>query len=148
MIEDLLRLGLLGPVFALAAWTFVVMVWMFSLRIPAIARAKIDLNATPRAQDLRLPPGATWASDNYNHLHEQPTVFYAVALAAHLAGAGDPINIALAWGFVGVRIIHSLVQILINNVTMRFMIFLLGSAVLAALLVRAALHWNAAAPGV
>lgn len=133
--------GMVPPVLALVAWTFVMWVWMYATRIPAMRAAKIDVAELSRTgAPLELPPEVARVADNYNHLHEQPTIFYAVALAAHLAGAADGPNVALAWAYVGARVAHSLVQATRNVIPVRFAIFALGSLLLFALLVRTVLR--------
>ena len=133
--------GMIGPVLALVAWTFVMWFWMYATRIPAMQKAKIDVAELSRTgAPLVLPPEVTRVADNYNHLHEQPTLFYAVALAAQIAGAADPASVGLAWAYVGLRVVHSLVQATRNVIPVRFAVFSLGSLVLLALLVRTALH--------
>ncbi len=131
---------LLAPVVALALWTAVVWAWMYATRIPAImkVRMKLDPNAPRGAQMAELPPRVRWKADNYNHLMEQPTVFYAVALVlAQLPPQGAAP--ALAWTYVGMRVCHSLVQALWNKIEVRFAVFFLSSLVLIALTVVAAL---------
>ena len=128
---------MIEPILALIAWTFVMWVWMYATRIPAMREAQIDAAELSRSgAKLDLPPKVSRIADNYNHLHEQPTIFYALALTAHVAGAIDPVNIALAWGYVGLRIVHSLVQGTVNHIPTRFMIFAVASVVLFLLLVR------------
>ena len=70
---------------------------------------------------------ASWVADNYNHLMEQPTIFYATALALAVMGAGSGMAVQLAWGYAGLRVLHSLVQILSNRVLVRFLVFALAS---------------------
>ena len=133
--------GLIGPVLALVAWTFVMWVWMYATRIPAMRQANIDLGELTRTgKKLELPPQVARVADNYNHLHEQPTIFYAVALAAQAAGVTDPTQIGLAWTYVLLRVVHSCVQATVNIIPLRFTVFALGSAVLLALLVRTVWH--------
>ena len=128
------------PVLALVAWTFVMWVWMYATRIPAMRVLNIDLTEMSRTgAKLELPPRVARVADNYNHLHEQPTLFYAVALAAQVGGAADATGVALAWGYVGVRVLHSLVQATGNVIALRFTVFALGSLVLLALLLNTAL---------
>ncbi len=123
--------GMLLPVMALAGWTFVMWFWMYATRIPAIQRLGIDLGKLSRTgAPLELPPRVARVADNYNHLHEQPTIFYAVALVAQLAGGMDKVTIALAWAYVGLRVVHSLVQATRNVIPIRFAVFTLGSFVL------------------
>jgi hypothetical protein len=133
--------GTIAPVLALAGWTFVMWVWMYATRIPAMQRAKVDVAELSRTgRKLELPPQVSRVADNYNHLHEQPTIFYAVALAAQLAGAADATNVGLAWAYVASRVAHSLVQATRNVIPVRFALFSLGSLLLLALLVRTALQ--------
>jgi len=132
--------GLLLPVLALVGWTFVMWFWLYATRIPALQRARVDMAELSRTgAPLDLPPEITRVADNYNHLHEQPTLFYAVALAGALAGAGDGTNVALAWGYVAVRVVHSFVQATKNVIPVRFAVFTLGSLLLMALWVRTVL---------
>lgn len=129
--------GMIAPVLALVAWTFVMWFWMYATRIPAMQRARIDVGELSRTgAKLELPPEVARVADNYNHLHEQPTIFYALALAAQLGGAGDALNVGLAWAYVGIRVVHSCYQSLVNFVPVRFVLFLLGSFVLIAMAVR------------
>ena len=132
---------ILQPVVALVLWSMVMWAWLYATRIPAIVGAKVEMDPTMTTADLsqRLPPQVRWKADNYNHLMEQPTLFYAVALTLALAGAGDGLNAALAWGYVGLRVVHSLVQALANIIMVRFLIFMVGSLVLLALAIQAAL---------
>jgi hypothetical protein len=132
---------ILQPVVALVLWSMVMWAWLYATRIPAITSAKVEMDPTMTTADLsaRLPPHVRWKADNYNHLMEQPTLFYAVALTLALVGEGAGLNAYLAWGYVGVRVVHSLVQALANIIMVRFLIFMVGSLVLLALAVQAAL---------
>lgn len=127
----------LTPVLALIVWTFVLWIWLYATRIPAIRAAKLNPAKIKRKEDLDiLPPQVKQVADNYNHLHEQPTVFYALAIYSHLAGMADPINVALAWSYVGIRIVHSLIQCTSNFIPARFAVFTVGTGVLMAMTVR------------
>lgn len=133
--------GMLGPVLALVGWTFVMWVWMYATRIPAMQRAQVDLGEMTRTgAKLDLPPEVSRVADNYNHLHEQPTIFYALALAAQAGGVTDATSVGLAWSYVALRVVHSLVQATRNVIPVRFTVFALGSIVLFTLLVRTALR--------
>jgi hypothetical protein len=133
--------GTLPPVVALAAWTMIMWAWMYATRIPALGAAKLDLDDLARdpatSLDDVLPVGVQWKAHNYNHLHEAPTVFYAVAIVLAVIGAGDGLNAQLAWVYVGLRVAHSLVQATVNKVMWRFVLFLLSSMVLIGLVLRA-----------
>jgi len=133
--------AILGPVATLALWSMVMWVWMYATRIPAMSRAKIDaakmVGGTGKGLDDVLPQEVQWKAHNYNHLMEQPTVFYAVALALAIGGMGGGLNAQIAWGYVGQRILHSLIQATVNRVMWRFGIFALASLALVALCVHA-----------
>jgi hypothetical protein len=128
---------ILLPVVVLVAWTMVMWAWMYVTRIPAIFASKMKLNPNaPRGEQMNsLPPQVRWKADNYNHLMEQPTLFYALCLALALAGAGDGLNLTLAWAYVGLRVLHSLVQALVNIIELRFAVFMLSSFVLMAMII-------------
>lgn len=128
---------MLTPVIALITWTLIVWIWMYLQRIPAMQAAGIEPDDARHPGSLNiLPRAARQVADNYNHLHEQPTIFYALAFYAQLAGTADAININLAWAYVGLRVVHSLVQGTINRVMVRFGLFALSSLVLIAITVR------------
>jgi hypothetical protein len=133
--------SILAPVVALVLWSFVMGAWLYATRIPAMMKRKIVYDPERPAEEFhaQLPARVRWKADNYNHLMEQPTLFYAVALALALVGAGDGLNAALAWLYVGLRIAHSLVQVTINVVLLRFVIFMAASLVLLVMSVRAAI---------
>lgn len=139
----MIGMGILQPVVALAAWTMVMWLWMYATRIPALNARKIDPNALADDPELTLdrvlPPQVQWKAHNYNHLHEAPTVFYAVAIVLAIVGEGDGYSLWLGWLYVAVRIVHSLVQATINRIVLRFAIFVVSSLVLIALIARAAL---------
>ncbi|MGD9801114.1 MAG: MAPEG family protein [Parvularculaceae bacterium] len=131
---------MLTPVLALVCWTLFIWAWMYATRIPAMRKAKIDPQSAIHPGSLSgLPTDARVVADNYNHLHEQPTIFYALALYAHLAGAADPVNVWLAWAYVGLRIVHSFMQIVVRRVMLRFLVFATGSVVLILMAIRCVL---------
>lgn len=139
----MIGMAILQPVIALAAWTMVMWVWMYATRIPALGTAKVDLDELVQdpatTLDDVLPPQVQWKAHNYNHLHEAPTVFYAVAIVLAIIGHGDGLNTQIAWAYVAFRIAHSVVQATFNKVGVRFLLFVLSSLCLLALVVRAAL---------
>ena len=132
---------MLAPVVALAAWTAVIWGWMYATRIPAIvaARMRLDPQAPRGEQMATLPARVRWKADNYNHLMEQPTQFYAVALALAVLGDASAWSVGLAWAYVWLRVVHSLWQVLVNQIQLRFALFSISSLVLFALVARALL---------
>lgn len=139
----MIGMAILQPVVVLAGWTMVMWFWMYATRIPALGTAKVDpdeLVLDPdKSLDAVLPPQVQWKAHNYNHLHEAPTVFYAMAIVLAIIGAGDGLNAQLGWVYVALRIVHSVVQATINKVKLRFLIFALSSLILMVLVARTAM---------
>jgi hypothetical protein len=134
---------ILRPMVVLIAWTLVMLGWMLVTRLPAMKAAGVDMGTLVGTKasdaDRSLPPQAQWKAHNYNHLMEQPTLFYAVCAVLALSGTGDGVNAWIAWAYVGLRIVHSLAQATSNRVRVRFLFFMLSSVMLAALTLHAAL---------
>lgn len=135
---------ILGPVVALVGWTLLIMIWMMVTRFAAMRRKGISLKGRIGgrggvALEGVIEDDVMWKAHNYMHLVEQPTLFYAIALALALADAGGGYNLILAWAYVGLRVLHSLVQVTVNVVTYRFILWSLASLVLIALTVHAAM---------
>jgi hypothetical protein len=120
---------LLGPVIALVAWSQVMWLWMYATRIPAMIAAKMkpDPNAPRGEQMAQLPASVRWKADNYNHLMEQPTVFYAIVITLVLLGSSGDTAWVLAWSYVALRVVHSLTQALVNKIELRFLLFVLSN---------------------
>lgn len=130
---------LLLPVATLATWSMVMLVWMLVLRVSTIVSTRMVLDPhAPRGEQMQtLPSRVRWKGDNYNHLMEQPTVFYAIMGVHLLSGHATALTVGLAWAYVALRIVHSLQQALHNRIEVRFGLFLISSGVLIALCVQA-----------
>lgn len=136
---------LLGPVIALVGWTIVMLLWMLVTRLPAIKKAGIDLGKRPGARgnalDGVLPDQTQWKAHNYNHLMEQPTIFYAIVLTLVAMGDSMELNLWLAWGYVALRIAHSIWQSTVNQIPIRLALFALSTLCLLALTLHAAMRF-------
>lgn len=141
----MIGMEILQPVVALAIWTMVMWVWMYATRIPAITALpkaddpNADVGWTGAKLEGLLKPSIQWKAHNYNHLHEAPTVFYAVALVLALIGQGGGINFTIAWVYVALRVAHSIFQSTVNKVAPRFALFALSSLALMMLVTHAAI---------
>lgn len=132
---------LLGPIVALAAWT-ILMLFFGAYRTLSAAKGA-DLKGVPKGARARalegyIPVEATWGRQNYEHLVEQPTIFYAIVLTWVAIGDTFALNLWLAWAYVGLRIVHSVVQVMGKS---RFLPFIASTLVLLALIVHAALEF-------
>lgn len=139
---DANAVSMLRAVLAMGLLSLVMFLWMYATRLPAFRKAAIDPQEAmhPGTYHARIPSEVRRVADNYNHLFEAPTIFYAVVLAIVVAGLADPVHAMAAWAFVGFRVLHSLVQATVNIVAMRFVLFVLSWVACAVLIVRGALQ--------
>lgn len=132
---------ILAPAAVLVMWTLIMLLWVAGTRLPPLFKQPGGFGSTKRGgrgQDLEgvLPDSVQWKSHNYTHLLEQPTLFYAVVAILAILGAGET-DVRLAWAYVGLRVIHSLWQALVNTVPVRFALFNLSTICLLILAIRA-----------
>jgi hypothetical protein len=133
---------ILAPVVALVAWTLLVMFWMVATRFAAMRRKGISLKGRVGGRGGTQLEGVIedevmWKAHNYMHLVEQPTLFYAVALVLAIGHAGGGYSEILAWAYVALRVVHSLVQTTVNIVAYRFVLWMLASLALVGLVIQA-----------
>jgi len=130
---------LLGPIVALVAWSLVMLIWLSIARAPYV-RGHVPDGSRGADVERAHPGKPNWPAHNYQHLMEQPTLFYAIVLALVLMGFDAAINVYLAWGYVAFRILHSIVQATVNIVRIRFTLFALSSLCLIGLTTHAAIY--------
>lgn len=129
---------LLGPVVALVAWSIVMLFWLAIARAPYV-RGHLPPGSRGADVERDNPGRSNWAAHNYQHLMEQPTIFYAIVFALILMGFDSLVNVYFAWAYVCLRVVHSIVQSTVNIVRIRFVIFALSTVCLIALTLHAAL---------
>jgi hypothetical protein len=132
-----------APAIVLVLWSLVMLGWLAITRLPAMAKAGIDLKTLVGARGANLegvvPDSVNWKAHNYAHLMEQPTLFYATVVILGVIGQGNGLNLQLAWAYVILRIVHSIVQATWNRVAVRFTLFSLSTVALLALALHAAI---------
>jgi hypothetical protein len=134
--------SMLAPAAALVLWSMIMMLWMLVTRGPELSKVRNRVGSLApggRYQDIEklIPDRVNWKSHNYTHLMEQPTVFYPAVIILHLAGATTTVNLALAWTYVGLRVVHSIWQATVNRIPVRIALFATSSFALVALAVNA-----------
>ncbi len=138
-----MKAEILGPMIALIGWSLVMLTWLVIARMPAMKKAGIDVKTItggrPGALDGVVEDRAQWKAHNYIHLMEQPTIFYAVCIVLALMGQGDGLNATIAWAYVILRVLHSIVQATFNRILFRFILFGLSTIALLMLTVHAAM---------
>ena len=136
--------AILWPAVAMAGLTFLVWVRLYQLRLGEMARKRIDAQDLASAADSARLLVDTRASDNFRNLFELPVLFYAGVLLAAQLGVADIASLVLAWSFVGLRAVHSVVHCTFNHVMTRFVAYALATLVLFAFWARLALVLAAA----
>ena len=118
-------------------WSGVVVALLMSTRLPVIVKQWGRLQYAKHSEEVRpkMPDRLRYVTDNYNHLFEQPTLFYATLVYIHLAGTANDANVSLAWAYVVMRVIHSLIQLIGNNVSWRAASFATSSAILIMMII-------------
>lgn len=122
----------LTPALALIIWTLVMLLVMYKRRIPAmqaISKRTQDFIDDPKLGE-KMPARARWAANNYNHLHESPTIFYALMFVIFLMDKVTVLALYCAWAYVIIRVLHSIVQVTSNAVMVRFSLFILSTVML------------------
>ncbi|WP_448569063.1 MAPEG family protein [Thalassotalea ganghwensis] len=120
----------LAPVAVLVLWTFIIGFRMFCHRIAEMKRCKISPDSIALSQTRSARLKDSRASDNYNHLFEQPILFYVLSVTVVLVQYVPTGYLLMAWSFVILRVIHSIIQCTINNVMWRFSIFMVSYVLL------------------
>ena len=125
-------MSILDPMLAMLAWSGLIVAILLMTRIPAVVRQWGNLQFAKHSDELRpkMPEKFRYVTDNYNHIFEQPTLFYAVLIYIQLADTTSWTNVSLAWAYVCLRVIHSAIQLTSNNVSWRAASFATSSLIL------------------
>ncbi|MBA3931148.1 hypothetical protein J2X02_001774 [Pseudoxanthomonas japonensis] len=137
-MSDAPATAILWPAVAMAGLTFLVWARLYQLRLAEMARKRIDAQDLASVSDSVRLLVDTRASDNFRNLFELPVLFYAGVLLAAQLGVADAVSLALAWAFVALRAVHSVVHCTWNHVMTRFVAYALGTLVLIAFWIRLA----------
>ena len=138
--------AIFAPFAGMLLLSFVVWVYMYTLRLGYIARHRIDSQdlTTPEKGARIIPERVNWPAHNLRNLFELPVVFYALCLYLYATGNVDTTYVTSAWLFLSFRIAHSAVHCTVNIVKLRFAVYMLASLVLWFMVLRAALELFAA----
>lgn len=133
-------LEILGPCCALAAWTFIVLLLIPFVRVRSVRRREIDANDFKFGESPAVPPSVSIPNRNYMNLLELPMLFYVVCLILFVTAGASRFAVFLAWAYVALRVVHSLIHLTYNHVLHRLSAFALSNAVLVSLWVIAGEH--------
>ena len=132
--------GILYPIFALAAWTFAVLLTLPVARFRSAARREITIDDFRFGESAAVPGQVSVPNRNLMNLLELPVLFYVVCLLLYVTGGAPAAALRLAWIYVALRVVHSLIHLTYNRVSHRGAVFAVSNVVLVALWVSAGMH--------
>jgi hypothetical protein len=134
------NLDILCPLFALAAWTFLVLLLIPFVRVRSVRRREIAPNDFKYGESQAVPPNVSIPNRNYMNLLELPMLFYVVCVVLYVTAGASRVALIVAWCYVALRVVHSLIHLTYNHVLHRLAAFTLSNAALVSLWVIAGVH--------
>ena len=125
---------LLNALLVQVGLTFVVWVYLYYTRLGKIFRDNIDTQQLrSRAEAQLVMAEVAYPSDNFKNLFETPVLFYVAIAVSLILWIHNPLLDSLAWAYVVLRAVHSLVHITYNNVIHRFTVYFSSTLILWAM---------------
>ena len=124
---------ILQPVFALALWTLLVLLLIPLSRARAVSAGTAAVDDFKYGTAPRVPETVNVSNRNYMNLLELPMLFYVACLAFVVTGSASSLAAGLAWAYVALRVVHSVIHLTYNKVLHRSLVFGLSNFALAAL---------------
>jgi hypothetical protein len=125
-----------APVSVLAIWTVVVLFWTGFVRIRSVRQGRSPRNAFRLGEAPGVPPDVTVANRNLMNLLEMPMLFYVACIAFYVTRHVNPGLLKVAWVYVGLRLVHSLIHLTTNRVRHRLLAFFASNVVLLTIWIR------------
>ena len=138
--------AMLYPLFALAAWTFVVLVLIPLARVRSVRLREIGTDDFKEGESAKLPGHVGLPNRNDMNLLELSMLFYVVGIVLYVSGGASYVAMFFAWAYVALRIVHSLIHLTYNQVLHRLAAFTLSNGALVVLWVLAGVHLAGAWP--
>ena len=133
MLRGMTAHPILGPVFALVAWTTCILLLVAYRRVRPFGGERAHPREFALGESSKVPAAAVLANRNYMNLLELPVLFYVACVVAIAAGAATPAMAAAAWAYVALRVVHSVIHVTYNHVMHRFYAFGASNVALMAL---------------
>jgi hypothetical protein len=134
------NLAILYPLFALAAWTLLVLLLIPFVRIRSVRRREIGPKDFKYGESPAVPPAVSIPNRNYMNLLELPMLFYVVCVVLYVTAGASLLAVYVAWAYVILRVVHSMIHLTYNHVLHRLAAFTLSNAALVSLWVIAGAH--------
>jgi len=134
------KTDILYPIFALAAWTVIVLVQIPITRFYAAFRHQVVESDFKLGESPNVPYYVSIPNRNYMNLLELPVLFYVICLLFYVTDGVSPVVAQMAWAYVALRVVHSIIHLSYNHSVHRFAVFALSNFTLIALWIVAGLH--------
>ena len=116
--------SILWPMLAQIGWTFMLYAWLTIARVGAVTRGEVEYSAFVLGREE--PREVARITRNLANQFELPVIFYAMVVLLLALGRVSAVDAIAAWVFVAVRVIHTLVQTLTDNVPLRGRVFIIN----------------------
>jgi hypothetical protein len=133
-VEEVMPIAILWPTFALVALIYTVWIILFVARTGHMRRSPPPPGALEGSDTaLRYFRPVEMPANNLANLFEMPVLYFALVPLLLITRHGDHVQVALAWAFVALRALHSLIHIGPKKVIPRFVAYLGSCIVLSAM---------------
>lgn len=117
------------PMLAMVALTFVIWLWMYYTRVMPVLKGELSIDDYGKA-DMKYPARLHYATDNFSNLFEMPSLFYLLCTLLLITQSVTDGLLYMAWAYVGLRLLHSLIHCSVNNILYRFISYQISSWIL------------------
>ncbi len=128
--------SILFPVMGLVGWTFAVLLLIPFQRFRAAFRRQVVVDDFKFGESPNVPPDVSIPNRNYMNLLEAPVLFYVACLTLYVTKTADAVTLSLAWTYVALRVVHSVVHLTYNKVAHRLVFFAASNFVLTVVWIR------------
>lgn len=128
------NLAIIWPTVAMAALIFAVWAVLLRQRFAHIAANRPVAADFANAEAVgRYFRPVERPAQNLANLFEMPVLYFALVPLLIVTGSASGIQVGLAWAFVALRLVHSIIQIGPNTIRARARVFIASSVVLFAM---------------
>jgi hypothetical protein len=121
-----------APLGAMALLTFIVLGFIPARRFRAVFAGRVGRDDFKFGESVAVPGDVSIPNRNFMNLLELPVLFYVAGLMYYVAGRLDQAALIVAWLYVALRTVHSLIHLTYNDVIHRLTAYAVSNFVLMA----------------
>ena len=119
-------MDIIYPVFSLVILTFIMLAATGITRLISVRRRQVRPRYYVLMSGDTPPDYVQKVGRNMANLLEVPVLFYLLAVLVVVFEINNQLLVDLAWLYVALRLVHSIIHISYNNVPHRFIVFVLS----------------------